>query len=232
MVQPIRFSVAMLVLIIGLILAINRTAGLTAAENWPQWRGPHGDGLSGSGTCRSSGMRTAGSSGRRRCRNGARARRRFGATRFSSRVIRAKGKLLLLRIDKQDGKIVWQQEVGTGDGSPRSAEAADAEVSSAAQSGQPFARDRWQDCRRPLRQRRSGRLRLRWASNCGNGICSRSTAAYTIWWGHANSPVIYRDLVISVCMQDSLADLQSEPVRAISWPTICTPASSAGKCRG
>jgi outer membrane protein assembly factor BamB len=30
---------------------------------------------------------------------------------------------------------------------------------------------------------------------------------YTIWWGHANSPVLSRDLVISVCMQDSLADL-------------------------
>jgi outer membrane protein assembly factor BamB len=31
--------------------------------------------------------------------------------------------------------------------------------------------------------------------------------AYTIWWGHANSPVLYRKLVISVCMQDSLADV-------------------------
>src|SRR5205085_11808559 len=31
--------------------------------------------------------------------------------------------------------------------------------------------------------------------------------AYTIWWGHANSPVLYRDLVVSACMQDSLTDL-------------------------
>ena len=30
---------------------------------------------------------------------------------------------------------------------------------------------------------------------------------YTIWWGHANSPVLYQDLVISVCMQDTCADL-------------------------
>lgn len=28
---------------------------------------------------------------------------------------------------------------------------------------------------------------------------------YSIWWGHANSPVLVGDLVISVCMQDSLA---------------------------
>ena len=34
---------------------------------------------------------------------------------------------------------------------------------------------------------------------------------YTIWWGHANSPVLWKDLVISVCMQDSLDDLQKEP---------------------
>ena len=34
---------------------------------------------------------------------------------------------------------------------------------------------------------------------------------YTIWWGHANSPVLHEDLVISVCMQDSCNDLPGEP---------------------
>lgn len=33
---------------------------------------------------------------------------------------------------------------------------------------------------------------------------------YTIWWGHANSPLLYQDLVISCCLQDSLEDL-AEP---------------------
>jgi outer membrane protein assembly factor BamB len=33
---------------------------------------------------------------------------------------------------------------------------------------------------------------------------------YTVWWGHANSPVLVDDLVISVCMQDSLADLPTK----------------------
>ncbi len=37
---------------------------------------------------------------------------------------------------------------------------------------------------------------------------------YTIWYGHANSPVIFDDLVISVCLQDSLADLQDKPVES------------------
>ena len=30
---------------------------------------------------------------------------------------------------------------------------------------------------------------------------------FTIWWGHANSPLLYQDLVISVCMQDNCSDL-------------------------
>src|SRR5262249_25587517 len=34
---------------------------------------------------------------------------------------------------------------------------------------------------------------------------------YTIWWGHANSPVMDGNLVISVCMQDSLAELGEPP---------------------
>jgi outer membrane protein assembly factor BamB len=38
--------------------------------------------------------------------------------------------------------------------------------------------------------------------------------AYSIWWGHANSPVIFEDAVISVCMQDSLADLREQPVES------------------
>ena len=34
---------------------------------------------------------------------------------------------------------------------------------------------------------------------------------YTIWWGHANSPLLVDDLLISVCMQDAQADLIDEP---------------------
>ncbi len=34
---------------------------------------------------------------------------------------------------------------------------------------------------------------------------------YSIWWGHANSPVIVGDLLISICIQDSLADIQETP---------------------
>ena len=42
----------------------------------------------------------------------------------------------------------------------------------------------------------------------------RDFGAYTVWWGHANSPVLFEDLVISVCMQDSLTDLGKTPARS------------------
>ena len=34
---------------------------------------------------------------------------------------------------------------------------------------------------------------------------------YTIWWGHANSPVLCGNLVVSICLQDSWADLPGKP---------------------
>jgi outer membrane protein assembly factor BamB len=49
----------------------------------------------------------------------------------------------------------------------------------------------------------------------GNRLWSRNLqedfGKYTIWWGHANSPVLHGDAVISVCMQDSLVDLGQQP---------------------
>ncbi len=64
---------------------------------------------------------------------------------------------------------------------------------------------------------------------------------YSIWWGHANSPVIYKDLVISVSMQDSLEDLGRGPVESylvahdlktgqLRWKTVLKTAAKAEQC--
>jgi outer membrane protein assembly factor BamB len=37
---------------------------------------------------------------------------------------------------------------------------------------------------------------------------------YTIWYGHSNSPVLYEDLVISICLQDAMADQQEKPAES------------------
>ncbi len=48
--------------------------------------------------------------------------------------------------------------------------------------------------------------KLRWKHNL-----QEDYGGYTIWWGHANSPVLFDGTVISVCMQDSLDDVRQEP---------------------
>ncbi len=64
---------------------------------------------------------------------------------------------------------------------------------------------------------------------------------YTIWWGHANSPVIYDDLVISVCMQDSLEEVIAPPSASyvvahdlksgeVRWKTMRMTAAKAEEC--
>jgi outer membrane protein assembly factor BamB len=64
---------------------------------------------------------------------------------------------------------------------------------------------------------------------------------YTIWWGHANSPVLYQDLVINACMQDSLADLPGDPVDSYlvacdkktgepKWKTLRKTKATAEEC--
>jgi outer membrane protein assembly factor BamB len=64
---------------------------------------------------------------------------------------------------------------------------------------------------------------------------------YTIWWGHANSPVIFGKFVISVCMQDSLADIAMPPVESYlvahdlmsgheRWRTVRATKARAEEC--
>ncbi len=64
---------------------------------------------------------------------------------------------------------------------------------------------------------------------------------YTIWWGHANSPVIYDDLVISVCMQDSLEGVIDPPTASyvvahdlksgeVRWRTMRMTGAKAEQC--
>src|SRR5439155_20286175 len=64
---------------------------------------------------------------------------------------------------------------------------------------------------------------------------------YSIWWGHANSPILYKGLVIDACMQDSLADLDGTPVESylvahdkrtgdLKWRTVRKTEAKAEEC--
>ncbi len=180
------------------------------AGNWPQWRGP-----SGNSTSREGGLPLV-------------WRETFNLVwkvelpgwGNSTPIIwedavfvtsQQDDKLLLLRLDKKTGKTVWTRQVGTG---------ASPEPSKPRRGEQVFHRLHNLASPSPVTDGKTV------VAHFGNGDLAaydfdgkrlwrrnlqQDHGRYTIWWGHSNSPVIYRDFVISVCMQDSLADVREQP---------------------
>jgi outer membrane protein assembly factor BamB len=116
-------------------------------------------------------------------------------------------RLVLLRIDRREGKVLWKQEVGRG--TPR-------------RRG-PTGEGRFHDEHNMASPSPVTDGRHVWV-HFGNGdlacydfagarVWSLNLAQrfgpYTIWWGHANSPVLAGELLVSVCMQDPKGGGQS-----------------------
>jgi outer membrane protein assembly factor BamB len=122
-------------------------------------------------------------------------------------------RLLLLRIDKKRGEIVWTQQVGSGtqerEGPKRHPRKVHKFYSPASPS--PVTNG-------SVVVVHFGNGDLAAYDFSGQQLWKRNLqddyGTYTSWYGHANSPVIATDLVISVCMQDSLSDLQATPVES------------------
>ena len=187
-----------------------------AADNWPQWRGPAGDGVS-----REEGLPIAWNEG-----SGVAWKCELPGWGTSTPVVwedavfvtgqQDNRQLLLWRIDKTTGKIVWTREVGS-EPAPN--------VDLFRKTGdqrrhQKFHRMHNFASPSPLTD---GELVI---VHFGNGLLAaydfdgqqlwsrnlqEDHGEYSIWWGHANSPVLHGDLVISACMQDSCADLPGKP---------------------
>ncbi|OAI54482.1 hypothetical protein AYO44_14950 [Planctomycetaceae bacterium SCGC AG-212-F19] len=177
------------------------------AGNWPQWRGPTGDSVSTETglpvkwdkanivwTCS--------------LPDGASTPAIWGDNIFLTTM--QGEKLSVVKINKANGKIVWSHEVGSGTmrrGNPKR---------------QEHTFHRYHDMASPSPVTDGEVVVFHFGNGdlmaydfAGKQLWSRNLqkdhGGYSIWWGHANSPVIWKDLVISVCMQDSLADLQKEP---------------------
>jgi outer membrane protein assembly factor BamB len=182
------------------------------ADNWPQWRGPDGNGVS-----RETGLPVAWAEGSGvvwKCplpEWGNSTPAIWGDAIFLTSHLDDR-QLLLLKINRQTGQIEWTRQVGTGSclrGPPGSY-----------RGRQKFHADHNLATPSPVTD---GRLVV---VHFGNGDLAaydfdgqqlwkrnlqEDHGRYTIWWGHANSPVLYEDLVISVCMQDSCRDIQDQP---------------------
>lgn len=149
-------------------------------------------------------------------------------------------KLVVLRIDNKTGKVVWTRQVGTGE-APREAPK---------REKQKFHRLHNLASPSPVTDGKTvvvhfGNGDLVALDTDGKQLWKRNLqddyGTYTIWWGHANSPVIYQDTVISVCMQDSLADMREKPVESylvahdlqtgkVRWKTLRMTDAKAEEC--
>lgn len=182
----------------------------TWAENWPSWRGPQGTGIS---TETGLPVRWSEETG-----EGIVWRTEIPEWGNSTPVIwgdaiflttQAEDRLLVLRINKRTGQIEWTRQVGTAD-TPRDAPRGRQKFHPLNNNASPSVVT---DGKHVVAHFGNGDLavfdfsgKLLWKRNLQDDY-----GHYTIWWGHANSPVIVGHLVISVCMQDSLADLQEKP---------------------
>jgi outer membrane protein assembly factor BamB len=186
------------------------------AENWPQWRGPEGNGMSQETELPVTWTEKAGILWK--CPLppfGVSTPAVWGDAIFVTSQTED-GNLLLLRINKADGAIVWTRTVGRGD----VARAPLVEKSGDARRSQKFDGQHNMASPSPITD---GKLVV---VHFGNGDLAAydfdgtqlwkknlqdDYGNYTIWWGHANSPVLYENLVISICLQDSCADLPGVP---------------------
>jgi len=188
-------------------------AAAARAENWPQWRGPQGTGVSGE-----KGLPIKWDASRSliwKCplpEWGTSTPAIWNDAIFLTSHT-AENKLVLLRIDAKSGKIVWTREVGSGE----------AVREAPKRSTQKFHQLHNLASPSPVTDGQTvvvhfGNGDLAAYTFDGMQIWKRNLqedfGRYSIWWGHANSPVLHKGLAISVCMQDSLADQQQKPVES------------------
>jgi outer membrane protein assembly factor BamB len=189
-------------------------AGVASAGNWPQWRGPTGDSVSAE-----TGLPLRWDEKTNvvwKCPlpgEGASTPAIWGDAIFLT--AQDSDRLLVLRIDKPTGRIAWTKQVGAGE-VPR-------EKPQGGRSRQKF--HKLHNLASPSPVTDGERVIVHFGNGdlaaydfAGEQLWQRNLqkdfGPYTIWWGHANSPLLYGDLVISVCMQDSLSDLGGEQARS------------------
>lgn len=210
------------------------------AGDWPQWRGPEGTGVSaekdvpivwheGRGIVWKCPLPEWGTS----------TPAIWGDAIFVTSHT-AGNELVLLRIDKKSGQIVWKQTVGSGEATREAPKRSTQKFHQLHNLASPSPVT---DGKTVVAHFGNGDLaaydfdgKQLWRHNL-----QEEYGAYSIWWGHANSPVLAGDLVISVCMQDSLADQQQKPVESyllahdlltgqVRWKIPRTTKADAEEC--
>jgi outer membrane protein assembly factor BamB len=221
-------------------------AGPAVAENWPQWRGPQGNGVSSEAELPLAWSEQSGVAWKCAIPEwGDSTPAIWGDAIFLTSHLDNE-KLVLVRISKKKGEIEWTREVGAGSAG---------RLPSLNKSGEQRRHQKFENSHNlaspsPVTD---GELVV---VHFGNGDLAaydfqgkqlwqrnlqKDHGEYTIWWGHANSPLLCGELVISVCMQDSCADLPGEPSPSYvvahdkrtgeqRWKTMRTTSAGSESC--
>ncbi len=178
------------------------TTSSAFAENWPQWRGPHGNSHSDAASVA---VHWDDASDRvtkvKLPEWGTSTPAIWDQAVFLTSEV--DGELQLVRIDPQAAEVVWTKTVGQGVAKRKGEGKRSSKFHSLHNLASPSPIT---DGERVIVHFGNGLLAsyrfdgsLEWERNLVDDY-----GEYTIWWGHANSPVFFEDLVISVCMQDPL----------------------------
>jgi len=185
------------------VLCLHWCATPGEAQNWPQWRGPEGDSVVRLGTLPLHWSERQGLAWKVELPGwGDSTPAIWNDTIFVTTQVDQD--LLLLCLKKQTGAVQWTKTVGKAELKRRT-------------SGDPKRAHRFHDLHNlasPSPVTDGERVIVHFGN--GDLVCynfagdeqwrhnlEQEHGGYTIWWGHANSPVLFGDLVISVCMQDS-----------------------------
>jgi len=204
-------GVAVVAACVGVVFSL----GVALAENWPQWRGPEGSGISREVGLPITWSETSGVVWKCDLPPWGASTPAIWANAIFVTTHTDDGRLLLLKIDKSTGRIDWTRQVGQG--------TADRQAPGK-KAWPPRGRQKFHNTQNlaspspvtdgDLVVVHFGNGDLAAYDFQGNRLWGRNLqddhGRYTIWWGHANSPVLYQDLVISVCIQDSLSDMGVE----------------------
>lgn len=223
---------------LGVALGLSFLAAAAAADHWPQWRGPDGNSVSTAKGLPLTWSETTNVLWKAPLPDGASTPAIWGDAVFVT--CQDGTELQVRRLRRDNGEEVWRRTVGTGEArrkAPPRREQKFHQLHNLA-SPSPVV-----DSQRVYVHFGTGDLaaydydgKPLWHRNL-----QKDHGPYTIWWGHANSPVIYKDLLISVCMQDSNADLGQKPVESYviahdratgepRWRTVRMTNATAEEC--
>ncbi|MGD9127496.1 MAG: PQQ-binding-like beta-propeller repeat protein [Planctomycetia bacterium] len=197
------------------------TAVSAMAENWPTWRGPN---YNGSTSEKGLPIEWGAADDEKTVENivwmcdlpeyGRNTPIVWGDAIFLT--AQKEDQLQLLKIDKRTGRIEWTRTVGHGQAKPSKPVGKKGD----ARRHQRFHQEHNMaspscatDGKHVVAHFGNGDLAV--YDFAGNRLWKKNLqeeyGPFTVWWGHANSPILYGDSVIATVIQDSCDDLAGKP---------------------